>query len=605
MLIASNSSTINVTSLIDFRSVSEEGVGPERYAFGQPIRILSAQTLSEVMPLLNAVHRLSVEGLWCVGYVRYEAAPAFDAAMTTYPPTGPLAWFAVYDEALPWPQSEDKGAEIQPHLTWESSVTRRQFDEAITQVHRAIESGTVYQVNFTAPLHGRVEAAAGGQVEDSIQFFHALRRSQPHAYAAWINTGHEQVISVSPELFFDWQGSRIVTRPMKGTAARGSSKKADAEAAAALRESSKERAENVMIVDLLRNDVSRIALPSTVQVERLFEVTAWPTVWQLTSTISAQTVSGTTLAGVFQALFPCGSVTGAPKLSSMRFIQHLERQPRGVYCGAVGIVRPGGAATFNVPIRTVVMSDKGSVCGIGSGITIDSDFHGEWAEWRNKRAFLQRASAPFQLLETLRLKDGVAHNAIHHLMRMARSATHFGYAFDHELAVTTLTRLAVSRPYGVWRIRLLLDRQGRLQSHADVLPPSPQVLRLKLAPRPFEEAGSEFVRFKTTRREHYDDFAPADPDVFDTILWNERGEITECTRGNLAFKLKGRWVTPAANSGLLSGVERELRIADGSLAEGLITRDDLDRVQEVAFINSLRGWLHARIATAPQGTTVC
>ena len=187
MPIASNSSTINVTSLIDFRSVSEEGVGPERYAFGQPIRILSAQTLSEVMPLLDAVHRLSVEGLWCVGYVRYEAAPAFDAAMTTYPPTGPLAWFAVYDEALPWPQSEDEGAEIQPHLTWESSVTRRQFDEAITQVHHAIESGTVYQVNFTAPLHGRVEAAAGGQVEDSIQFFHALRRSQPHAYAAWIN----------------------------------------------------------------------------------------------------------------------------------------------------------------------------------------------------------------------------------------------------------------------------------------------------------------------------------------------------------------------------------------------------------------------------------
>ena len=593
-----------MTSLIDFRSVSEPGAKPERYAFGRPSQILSAQTLSEVMPLLDAVHRLSVEGRWCVGYVRYEAAAAFDAAMTTHPPTGPLAWFAVYDEALPWPQPGDEDPENQPRLSWESSVSRKQFDEAITRIHRAIESGSVYQVNFTAPLRGHVRPTASGRLEDSIQFFHALRRSQPHAYAAWIDTGQEQVISVSPELFFDWQGDRILARPMKGTAARGLSEEADAEAAAGLRESAKERAENVMIVDLLRNDLSRIAVPFTVKVDRLFEVTAWPTVWQMTSTISAQTVSGTTLANVFRALFPCGSVTGAPKVSSMRLIHDLERQPRGIYCAAVGLVRPGGAATFNVPIRTVVMSDEGAVCGIGSGVTIDSDVHGEWAEWRNKRAFLQRASAPFQLLETLRLKDGVPHNATRHLMRMARAAAHFGYTFDHDLAVTTLARLAASHPHGLWRIRLLLNRQGRLEAHADAVPPSPQAIRLKLALRPFEEAASEFVRFKTTRREHYDDFAPADPDVFDTILWNERGEITECTRGNLAFKLKGRWVTPAAGCGLLPGIEREVRILDGSLEEDLITRDDLDRVQEVAFVNSLRGWLPAQIAATSRKDAV-
>ena len=601
---APHSPTINVTSLIDFRSVSEPGGAAERYAFGQPSRILSAQTLSEVMPLLDAVHRLSMEGQWCVGYVRYEAAPAFDAAMTTHPPTGPLAWFAVYDEALPWPQPGNEDSDSQPRLSWEPGVSRKQFDEAITRIHRAIESGSVYQVNFTAPLRGHVRPTASGRLEDSIQFFHALRRSQPHAYAAWIDTGQEQVISVSPELFFDWQGGRILTRPMKGTAARGASEEADAAAAAALRQSAKERAENVMIVDLLRNDLSRIAVPFTVKVEQLFDVAAWPTVWQMTSTVSAQTVSGTSLAGVFRALFPCGSVTGAPKVSSMRLIHDLERQPRGVYCGAVGVVRPGGAATFNVPIRTVVMNDEGPVCGIGSGVTIDSDAHGEWAEWRNKRAFLQRASAPFQLLETLRLNDGVPHNAVRHLMRMTRAAAHFGYAFDYELAVATLARLAASHPNGLRRIRLLLDRHGRLEAHADAMPPSPRALRLQLASRPFEEAGSEFVRFKTTRREHYDNFAPADPDVFDTILWNERGEITECTRGNLAFKLQGRWVTPAASCGLLPGIEREVRIADGSLEESLITKDDLHRVQEVAFVNSLRGWLQAQVATAPQGTTV-
>lgn len=226
---------------------------------------------------------------------------------------------------------------------------------------------------------------------------------------------------------------------------------------------------------------------------------------------------------------------------------------------------------------------------------ISSSSHGEWQAWRSKRAFLARASAPFEILETLRLKDGVPHNAVRHLMRMAKAAAHFDYPFDRELAVTTLARLAASRPNGVWRVRLLLDRSGRLHAHANPIPPSPQAILLQLALRPLEDAGSEFVRFKTTRREHYDCFAPSDPRVFDTILWNERGEITECTRGNLAFRLNGRWITPVASCGLLPGVEREVRLADGSLVEGVIQAADLHRAQGVAFINSLRGWIRANV----------
>ena len=319
----------------------------------------------------------------------------------------------------------------------------------------------------------------------------------------------------------------------------------------------------------------------------------------MTSDVQARTRSGTTLAEVFGALFPCGSVTGAPKLSAMRMIRALEPEARGVYCGAVGIVRPGGAATFNVPIRTVTVGSEGLACGIGSGVTIDAHAQGEWAEWRSKRAFLMRASAPFQILETLRLQDGTFHNLALHLQRMADAAAHFGYRFDLEQGERSLQHLAEVNARGAWRVRLLLHATGRFEAQAFALPASPARVTLQLARRPIEEADSEFVRFKTTRRGHYEAFAPADPEVFDTLLWNERGEITECTRGNVAFLIDGRWVTPSGSSGLLPGIERGRLLQDGKLAEAVIRREDLGLASAVAFINSLRGWIDAAVIDAP------
>ena len=652
-----------ISSLIDFSDPLDSAAPRLRHAFGAPRSMLVAHELAQVGPLLDAVQAAAQQGLWCVGYVRYEAAAAFDSALATHAADGPLAWFAVYDEALPWPEdasestsagsvaATQKTAAVQAQ--WQESCPRPAFDAALAHIQRAIADGELYQVNFTAPLQG---AWRGEPPENAaLGLFAALQRAQPGGYAAFIDTGAhaagasegagnagetggreigarngvgeaasaggEQLLSVSPELFFDWQdglnhqeGGQILARPMKGTAARGTTPALDAAQAAALRASPKERAENVMIVDLLRNDMSRIAQPFSVQVPRLFHTQALPTVWQMTSDVSAKTRPGTTLAGVFGALFPCGSVTGAPKVRAMQVIRTLEPQPRGVYCGAIGVVRPvpgrgesgqpgqlgepgrgGIRATFNVPIRTVSVQGGRLRCGIGSGITSGAAPDAEWQEWKNKQQFLERASMPFDLLETLALENGQLRHAADHLQRLAGAAAHFGYPWDAARVSQCLQALAQAHQQGAWRVRLLLGADGAARAEAFALEASPASVRLQLAERPLLEAHGEFVRFKTTRRAHYDAFTPTAPGVFDTVLWNAEGEITECTRGNVAMLMDGRWVTPPLACGLLPGVGRALALREGRLSEAVVRVQDLPRVQGWAFLNSLRGWIGAEM----------
>ena len=588
-----------VSARIDFSDPDNPGGPRLRCAFGTPRQTLVAHGLEQVRPVLDAVQAAAAQGFWCVGYLRYEAAPAFDAALAAHAAEGPLAWFAVYDEALPWSE-ENPQAEVR--LQWKEMLCRPAFDAALNDIQRAIAGGELYQVNYTATMSGFLSASSSGTLQDeagadaALALFSALRRAQPGGYAAYLDTGDEQVLSVSPELFFDWRAGRILTRPMKGTAPRGATPAEDAARAWELHASAKERAENVMIVDLLRNDLSRIAEPFSVRVPRLFQTEALPTVWQMTSDVEARTRVGTTLADVFAALFPCGSVTGAPKVRAMQMIRALEPEARGVYCGALGVVRPGEQgirATFNVPIRTVTLQGDAVRCGIGSGITSGARVDAEWREWRHKRAFVERASRPFDLLETLPLEDGVLRDAPAHLARMAAAAAHFGYPWQPQPVDQCLQQLAQAHPQGMWRVRLLLDARGRAQAEAYPLPASPKRVRLQLADRAIDEALGEFVRFKTTRRAHYDAFTPTQPGVFDTLLWNTEGEITECIRGNLALLLDGSWVTPPLRCGLLDGIGRANALRAGRLTETVVRLDDLPRVQALAFVNSLRGWIAA------------
>ncbi|MBT0568945.1 bifunctional anthranilate synthase component I family protein/class IV aminotransferase [Curvibacter sp. CHRR-16] len=599
----------------------------ECWAFAQPMAVLQTSDAAQVQALLDAVHQQALQGRWCVGYVRYEAAPGLDAALAvkpvaaSAPQAGPLVWFAVFDQPLEaaeaavcLPQAKEEAALM--HIAWRSATERTACTRGVEHIHQAIRAGELYQVNYTTQLYGSalaqpspaVSADAKQEARAAWGLFAQLQAAQPNSYALWLDTQAEQVLSVSPELFFDWDGQHILSRPMKGTAARGATPELDAQAAQTLAASAKERAENVMIVDLIRNDLSRIAQPHTVQVPALCAVQALPTVWQMTSDVVAQTRPGITLGDVFAALFPCGSITGAPKVRAMQHIATLEDEPRGIYCGAVGIVRPGGHATFNVGIRTVVAKSSTAaaddaaprwVSGVGSGITADAQADAEWAEWLAKRAFLERASAPFELLETLALDAGHLRHAALHLQRMRHAAQHFGYPWCEEAAYQALQAVAQQHPQGLWRVRLLLGRSGQYSAQAFAMHATPEPVQLQLASQPMEWAHSEFVRFKTTHRAHYDALGPTaaqtQAGVFDTVLYNLRGEITECTRGNVALLLDGHWVTPALQCGLLGGVGRQIALQEGRVQEAVVTLADLPRVQAVAFVNSLRGWLQAQL----------
>ena len=583
---------------IDFTQPRAAGNLRLRGRWGAPARVLVAHHIDEVKPVLEAVHAAAEAGHWCVGHVRYEAAPAFDAALQVHAADGPLVWFEVHDGApSAWPSAQAAG-HAEARATWLPTLARPDFDAAIARIHQAIGDGELYQVNYTAPWMGTVTG-------EGAALFDALLRAQPGGYAACFTAGEEQVLSVSPELFFDWQasaaGGSILARPMKGTAARGATPALDVAAAERLRASPKERAENVMIVDLLRNDLSRIAEPHTVRVPELFHTQALPTVWQMTSDVQARTRTGLRLPDVFAALFPCGSVTGAPKVRAMQLIRELERQPRGIYCGAIGVVRPDGnggiAATFNVPIRTVAMRGTQARCSIGSGITASAEAGAEWQEWLHKQAFLARASEPFEVLETLALVDGVYRHQAEHLARMAEAAQHFGYPWQPAAVHASLQALAAQHGCGPWRVRLLLDRFGQPRAEAFALQPTATPVRLQLATRPLAEAHGEWVRFKTTRRAHYAAFAPAPGSgIFDTVLFNAEGEITESTFGNLAMQMDdGRWLTPPLGCGLLPGVGRAVALREGRVQEGAVRVQDLHRVRRWAFINSLRGWLDAEL----------
>ena len=557
-----------------------------------PARWFRATRQDEVRAVIAQAEAAARAGAWVLGGLRYEAAAAFDTALGTHDGAAPLAEFAVYDTPPePWPEGPSAHT---GHLGWQD--VEPDATSAIERIRDYIQAGDCYQVNLTTRLR-----AAAGEL-DPEQLFLALHASQPGGFSLFLREAG--AASVSPELFFDWRpvpGAKaswlLAAQPMKGTAPRGRDRVDDEAAQAHLRTSDKERAENLMIVDLLRNDLSRVAQLGTVRVPRLFELHALPTVWQMTSTVTAVSRTGLTLADAFAALFPCGSVTGAPKVRAMQIIRELEPTPRGWYCGALGLIQPGGVATFNVPIRTVEFHEQRLSCGVGSAITLDSEAAAEIAEWRAKSRFLARAAAPVEALETLRIEAGLALRAEAHLARMQRTARHFGLRFSLADARARVAALAAEHAEGVWRLRLTSDVEGLLTHQIQPLAATPEPVRLALADRPMPTRGpgAEFLAHKTTRRELYAGFAKPDG-VFDLILWNEAGELTECSFGNLALRLDGHWLTPPLAAGLLPGVLRAELLTQGRIKESPLTHDDLARAEGVAFFNSLRGWLAAELA---------
>jgi para-aminobenzoate synthetase/4-amino-4-deoxychorismate lyase len=564
-----------------------------------PAGVLEAMRPEDVAPTLAAAEGAAARGLWVAGFVAYEAAPGLDPSLVVRPrapddPFGrlPLAWFAMFQQrqetVLPSPREDTAPVSD----AWVPSIDRGRYDRAIGRIREHVAAGDTYQVNHTLRLRSTVQGDERGLYRD-------LCYAQRGAHSAYLNAGRYRILSASPELFFRLDGERLTTRPMKGTAPRGRWLAEDEAIRERLTASVKDRAENAMIVDLLRNDLGRIAEPGTVRWSKVFEPERFETVWQLTSTVTAKLEPGTGLSDVFRALFPSGSITGAPKVRTMQIIADLEDSPRGVYCGAVGFLAPASAgppsASFNVAIRTVVVDSETGTAeyGVGGGITWDSSATGEFDETVAKAKVLTDRRPPFELLESMRRDPGEPiRRSERHIERLRSSAAYFGFAFDESEVQAILDAAGAGSDRPV-KIRLRLTRAGTLDVSSAVLDRgAPEPLRLSLDDVPVDP-GDVFLFHKTTVRRRYEDARARHPDADDTLLINTRGQITETSVANVAAKLDGRWWTPSLDGGLLAGIERASLLAEGSVEERAIRIEEARSAEDLAVFNSVRGWRRA------------
>ena len=580
--------------MIEARFDDLTGASPS-FRLSEPVGVVEAMRPDEVVPALAAAEAAAARGLWVAGCVAYEAAPGFDPSLVVRNrPEGdsfsrlPLAWFAMFqrreDSSLPEPR-EGAGGSAEG---WASSVDRESYDRAIARVREHIAAGDTYQINYTLRLRSQIEGNERGLYRD-------LCFAQRGAHAAYLNLGRYRICSASPELFFRLDGNTITTRPMKGTAPRGRWPAEDREQAARLAASQKDRAENAMIVDLLRSDLGRIARTGSVRWTEVFAPERYETVWQLTSTVTAELEDGTGIPELFAALFPSGSITGAPKVRSMELISELEDAPRGVYCGAVGYLAPAGAdgprAAFNVAIRTVLVDGETGAAeyGVGGGITWDSSAGAEFDETVAKARVLTARRPPFDLLETMRRDPGhPVHDLDEHLERLAGSAAYFGFRLDLGALAAALETAGADTQRAV-RVRVRLPRDGRFEvvvghlADEDGRPVLLEIDDVRVDP------SDPMLFHKTSLRTRYEDAHARHPEAGDVILVNIRGEVTESTIANLAVKIDGRWYTPPLSSGLLPGTGRAALLANGEVEERSITVEDLRGAQQIELISSTRG----------------
>jgi len=561
--------------------------------FEGPESVVTAFTASEVLRALCELDRAASQGFWAAGFLAYEAAAAFGLAVLPPQPGLPLVWFGLYRDARPAEPPAAPVTGVETKGSWEPALDASRHARALASLQERIAAGDTYQVNFTFPLCAPL-------IGDPWACFSSLFQAQRPGYAAYLDTGRFAICSVSPELFFDWHEDRLEARPMKGTAPRGRTAREDEACGKALAASEKDRAENLMIVDMLRNDLGRVAEPGSVKVTELFAVERYPTLLQMTSSVEARTKAG--LLEIVSALFPCASITGAPKVRTMEIIAQAEGGPRGIYTGAVGFVAPGRRARFNVAIRTVVIDREREEAryGVGSGVVADSSAAGEYAECLLKARIL--SEPPLRLLETMRWDPGSGFFLGRaHLDRLMASAEFFGGHVSRPQVENELQALA-TRLEGPSRVRLLVDLDGRTETQASPLDGRGQVwncelqftipdltpVPVALAKAPVDEV-SPWLYHKTTRREVYDEALRQRPEAEDVVLWNSRGEVTESCRANLLVDLGEGLVTPPVECGLLAGVLRAQLLEKGRVREQVVKVGDLQRAGRVFLANSVRG----------------
>ena len=591
-----------------------DAVNKTSYLFSRPREIIRAEALEGVEEALRKIDAAVGDGCFAAGCVSYEAGYALERRFSDKKGQNPpFLWFGLYDQPITvhrrtgnvgGPLSDIRqlreevreqrkvAAPIVHPLHFRPSVSEARYMDAFEEVQKYIEAGDTYQVNLTFRLFAPFPSA-------THSLYERMRRAQRVAYGAFINTGLLTLLSCSPELFFRRSGDRITLKPMKGTIERGRTLAEDKERSAQLKESEKNRAENLMIVDLLRNDVGKIARSGTVRVKRFFEIERYETVFQATSTIEAVLNGGTSIPELFRSLFPSGSVTGAPKIRTMEIIDELETTPRGFYTGSIGYFGPAKKAVFNVAIRTLVVDRESGNAefGVGSGVVHDSRGADEYRECLLKAKFLESEATEFGLIETMRWDSRRGWLLLPgHLRRLRESALYFGMRFSSSEVREELKRMERrlrQRSAGeAFRMRLELNRHGNVSiTHSRLEPPGrKEYVRFS----PFAvDAENRFLFHKTTNRPVYDRELEAakEEGYFDVVFRNKEGEITEGARSNIFVKRGDTLLTPPVECGLLPGVYRSYLLSSRKhrVREQRLYPDDLISADELFLCNSVRG----------------
>ncbi len=555
--------------------------------------VVSSRDIDSIIPDLEKVESMVKKGYHAVGFISYEAASGLQGTLCTRRRGDfPLLWFGIYRECLN--DSETIVSTFPDDPAYQISETQYSlspaaYHSAIERIRQYIAAGDTYQVNFTM----RRRFAFSGDVKS---FYRDLCRSQRAQFCAFLDLGGYAILSASPELFFSMKDGILTTRPMKGTATRGRWPAEDEDIVRRFRVDEKEKAENLMIVDLLRNDMGMISETGSVRVASMFDVETLETVHQMTSTITSRVSPDTGIAGLFRALFPCGSVTGAPKRRTMEIIAELEDSPRNLYTGCIGYISPGPEVEFSVAIRTVVIDRENGTgeMGLGSGVTWDSAPEREYAECLAKGRFAGIRVPEFRLLESLLFEEGSGYFLLErHLRRLSSSASYFRFPLDISAARQILFDDSLALR-GTHKVRLLLARNGSLDLTNEPIPQTAGEVPAKIV---FAEnsvdSANPFLYHKTDNRAFYTNEAAKKPDCTDVIFVNERDEVTEGANNNIVARINGELITPPLDSGLLPGVFREELLEKGVIREQVIGRKDIEGADEIYLINSVRKWRKA------------
>ena len=566
-------------TVIDFRALGE------RYTFTQPIKELKTRDLSEVADLLAQVESYQEQGYYVVGYVSYEAAPAFEEKLAVHktPLLGEyLLYFTVHDsvETSPIPLTYE---EVDLPSNWQEVTSAEDYEKAIAQIHHHLRQGDTYQVNYTVQLKQDLSA-------NPFAIYNRMVVEQEAGYNAYVEHDEMAVISMSPELFFEQNDRELTTRPMKGTTQRGVTDQEDLAQASWLEQDPKNRSENMMIVDLLRNDMNRISEVGSEHVERLCQVEQYSTVWQMTSTIKSQLRADVDLIAIFRSLFPCGSITGAPKIATMEIIKKLEPQPRGVYCGTIGLLLPNGRRIFNVAIRTIQLHQGKAIYGVGGGITWDSTWQSEYREVHQKAAVLYRKQARFQLITTGKISQKSLLFEEQHLERLTKASRYFAYPFDPKnLRQKIEAECRACDSHQDYRLRISLSKSGEIELSRQILTPlGPSFCQAKPC---LQEADLQqaFTYFKTTHRPH---LTLGKQEI---IYHNAAGELLETSIGNLVLKIAGKFYTPPIRLGILPGIYRQHLLETGQVEEKVLTLADLNQAETIYGCNAVRGLYELKV----------